>query len=79
MNFIKGNQNPVIGVTTYFEVVDLGLGLNFTSPNNLQYVWYIYKKGNNGKWQNITENDGKTGTKVPYKFGDIATGVPFKT
>lgn len=78
MNFIKGNQNPVIGVTTFFEVVDLGLSLNFTSQNNLQYVWYIYKKGKNGSWENITENDGKTGTKVPYKFGDIAIDVPFK-
>ncbi len=78
MNFIKGNQNPVIGVTTFFEVVDLGVALNFTTPNNLQYVWYIYKKGKNGSWENITENDGKTGTKVPYKFGDIAIDVPFK-
>lgn len=78
MNYIKGTQNSVVGTTFYYEVVDLDTAVKFSTPENLQYVWYIFMKLKNGVWDNITKNGGKTGIKVPYKFGEIAKGVTYR-
>jgi predicted chitinase len=75
---IIGNQNPVVGIKYEYEVNTLAsILMGSFGSSNTTYEWYIYKKGKNGTWKDVTQTP-KKGIKVLYNFGEIGIGVEFR-
>jgi len=71
-------QNPVVGVEEYYQINDIFPNA-ILGANNVQYLWYLWRKRKNGSWFDITKNgQPKEGTRVTYKFGETFLGTEFK-
>jgi hypothetical protein len=76
---IIGKQNPVVGVEEHYQISDLFPNtITILGGNNVQYLWYLWRKQTNGAWLDITKKEPKEGLKVTYKFGETFLGAQFK-
>lgn len=77
MGTIIGNQSPMVGDTSFYQINMFG-SLPFFNPNNI-YEWYLFKKQKSGSWIDITkEGIPKKGSKVEYKFFEPVAGNLFE-
>ncbi|WP_313377322.1 hypothetical protein, partial [Chishuiella sp.] len=70
MSIIIGEKEPIVQVKYIYKLNELLL----TSSLNpdVKYVWYFYRKGKNGTWDNLGIK--KEGKEVPYFFTEKSLG-----
>lgn len=73
---IIGKQNPVVGTEEHYQINDFQIGSLLN--NDVQYLWYLWRKQQNGTWLDITKKQPKKGINVTYKFGETFLGSQFK-